>query len=345
MKRILFTAGCIAFGVLPIIAGALVDVVEEVTITLPSDGTQYTLTPDSIFRSFTVNNSSVDFIMDPRDRVVMRSANRKALKNTLNKNHNCETGYSEVLLEIPASDTGSTTVTVTPSGECGPAGAGGGGGGGGGGSGSFSSPSQTPPTSQTQSQAQLLAESRRLTEQSASLKSGAITADLERGSRGDEVKRLQQLLAKDPQIYPEGIISGFYGPATTKAVQRFQAKYGLPQIGRVGPMTRAKLNEVFGIGETAKSAAAASSPTSGAITRPLALGSKGDDVALLQQVLARDSEVYPDAQVTGFFGRLTLEAVKHFQMKHGIANEGDPGYGRVGPKTRAKLNELNQSLQ
>ena len=35
--------------------------------------------------------------------------------------------------------------------------------------------------------------------------------------------------------------------------------------------------------------------------------------------------------------------MERFQEKHGIAKLGDSGYGYVGPKTRAKLNELSGS--
>jgi peptidoglycan hydrolase-like protein with peptidoglycan-binding domain len=53
-------------------------------------------------------------------------------------------------------------------------------------------------------------------------------------------------------VYPEGIISGFYGPLTTAAVQRFQCKYGIvctgsvttTGYGRVGPATLAKIQSL-----------------------------------------------------------------------------------------------------
>ncbi|MFH1956696.1 MAG: peptidoglycan-binding domain-containing protein, partial [Patescibacteria group bacterium] len=67
----------------------------------------------------------------------------------------------------------------------------------------------------------------------------------------DDVKRLQELLASDSEIYPEGIISGWFGQLTRKAVMAFQKKYGIEQVGIVGPQTRAKLNEIFGKQETA----------------------------------------------------------------------------------------------
>lgn len=38
-----------------------------------------------------------------------------------------------------------------------------------------------------------------------------------------------------------------------------------------------------------------------------------------------------------YFDALTEVAVKKFQVKHGMAAQGEDGYGIVGPKTRAKL--------
>lgn len=59
-----------------------------------------------------------------------------------------------------------------------------------------------------------------------------------------EVTRLQKLLAKDTTIYPEGKVSGYYGPATDKAVKALQVKKGLAKVGdsaygTVGPKTKA----------------------------------------------------------------------------------------------------------
>ena len=65
-----------------------------------------------------------------------------------------------------------------------------------------------------------------------------------------DIRRLQELLANDKTLYPEGIVSGFFGALTEKAVGRFQEKYGVAfsgdaGYGFVGPKTRAKLSEVF----------------------------------------------------------------------------------------------------
>ena len=72
-------------------------------------------------------------------------------------------------------------------------------------------------------------------------------------------------------------------------------------------------------------------------TRDLAQGMSGNDVKCLQALLG----VTPQ---TGYFGPLTLEAVKKFQEKYAseiLAPLGlTAGTGYVGAKTRAKLNEL-----
>jgi peptidoglycan hydrolase-like protein with peptidoglycan-binding domain len=66
------------------------------------------------------------------------------------------------------------------------------------------------------------------------------------GSQGDEVKALQALLASDTNIYPEGLITGYFGKATERAIRRFQKEHSLEQAGHVGPKTRALLNQLLG---------------------------------------------------------------------------------------------------
>jgi peptidoglycan hydrolase-like protein with peptidoglycan-binding domain len=63
------------------------------------------------------------------------------------------------------------------------------------------------------------------------------------------VRALQEFLAKDNTLYPEGIVSGYFGPATERAVKKFQEKHGLARpgdqgYGYVGPKTRQKLNSL-----------------------------------------------------------------------------------------------------
>jgi len=79
------------------------------------------------------------------------------------------------------------------------------------------------------------------------------TKNLKYGMTGDEVRALQECLAKDSSVYPEGLVTGYFGPLTKAAVIRFQEKYfddilapwGFTKgTGFVGPTTRKKLNEI-----------------------------------------------------------------------------------------------------
>lgn len=83
-------------------------------------------------------------------------------------------------------------------------------------------------------------------------------------------------------------------------------------------------------------------PTAGSYSANLFLGAKGDEVRALQSFLkSQGLEIYPEGLVTGYFGSLTKAAVQRFQLKYGIVSgSNDPGYGVVGPKTRAKIKEL-----
>ena len=73
-----------------------------------------------------------------------------------------------------------------------------------------------------------------------------LTRTLALGMSGEDVKALQALLASDPDIYPEGLITGFFGPLTEKAVEKLQARFGIEAVGIVGPLTRNTLNGLFG---------------------------------------------------------------------------------------------------
>ena len=165
--------------------------------------------------------------------------------------------------------------------------------------------------------------------------SPVFNADLEPGMRGEDVRRLQELLARDPEIYPEGMVSGYYGPLTAQAVRRFQAKHGLLTVGRVGPLTREKMGKAFGQSVPA-SEVAQPSPVAVAVSpvfnADLEPGMRGEDVRRLQELLARDPEIYPEGMVSGYYGPLTAQAVRRFQAKHGL-----PSPGRLGPQTRAKI--------
>ena len=75
-----------------------------------------------------------------------------------------------------------------------------------------------------------------------------LTRTLSRGASGDEVRNLQKFLAQDKDIYPQGFITGFFGPLTEKAVKKWQEKHGIESIGAVGPKTLSKINELISEG-------------------------------------------------------------------------------------------------
>ncbi len=75
--------------------------------------------------------------------------------------------------------------------------------------------------------------------------------------------------------------------------------------------------------------------------KDLTMGSRGDDVKRLQALLAQDKDIYPNGLATGYFGKLTSDAIRKFQLKHGVIKKAtDAGNGKLGPKTRAKLKEI-----
>ena len=315
-----------------VVLAATVDVSQGFTAPL---GKSYTVS--GTLSSLTLNSSELTATLAAGETLTITSPDNTKFsfdKSTAPSTTETCTASSYALTFSNPADGSTKTFTVTPSAttcvaagtSSGSSGGGAGttgvsGGGGGGGGGYFSStpsPTPAPPPASPPPPPPL----------PASAPFG-ITSSLDQGSEGPEVVQLQAYLASNSTLYPEGRITGYFGPATERAVKRFQTKYGLPPVGRVGPLTLAKLNEVFGSG-TATSA----------LARTLSRGATGDDVRALQTFLASDSALYPEGTVSGYYGPATTRAVGRFQEKHGIAGPGDSGYGRVGPKTRAKLNEL-----
>ena len=90
----------------------------------------------------------------------------------------------------------------------------------------------------------------------------SFTRSLGIGERGDDVTELQNKLLAEG-IY-SGPVTGYFGPLTEEAVKLFQAKYGISQVGLVGPLTRQKLNEVEqeGMNIGAESSASSTEATS-----------------------------------------------------------------------------------
>jgi hypothetical protein len=81
------------------------------------------------------------------------------------------------------------------------------------------------------------------------------TTDMAIGETSENVRALQSCLAEDRTVYPEGLVTAYFGSRTQQAVIRFQEKFaaeiltpsGLTRgTGFVGSLTRQKLNQVCG---------------------------------------------------------------------------------------------------
>lgn len=87
----------------------------------------------------------------------------------------------------------------------------------------------------------------------------------------------------------------------------------------------------------------ASAQTFAPITGQAGPGASGANVTRIQTFLAAYPNFYPQGLITGYYGSLTTAAVQKFQAFYGIVTSGSPsttGYGRVGPSTMAKMNQL-----
>ncbi len=146
-------------------------------------------------------------------------------------------------------------------------------------------------------------------------------------------------------------ISGLTNQCMDAAIKAFQKSKGLEQTGTLGVQTRTALNTVFGLSTPVTVAstpvvtpAPVVSSSSCAFTGVLVLDATDEktkgEVTRLQTLLAKDSAVYPEGKVTGYFGPATLAAVKRFQLKESIVASTSSAYGMIGPATKARLSAM-----
>ncbi len=74
--------------------------------------------------------------------------------------------------------------------------------------------------------------------------------------------------------------------------------------------------------------------------KDLEFGMTDADVKGLQDCLRYEGLFPSNTDSTGLFGAITKKAVQDFQLKHVLTTSSSPGFGRVGPVTRAKLNSI-----
>ena len=260
----------LAVLVTPVLVFAALDVTLSGSTVVNVGGYSLVVSGSANIDSIIVDTSSFSVQLSPGASLTVTSADRKAFSvspNTYTTSTTCISSESSVTLSMSSGS--ATTVVVTPSSAVCAISGGGGGISGGGGGGSTPTPVYTVIPGTSASSASSVASS----VSSASiavitkpiiLPSGltvALTKTLKLGSENSEVKALQQALAQDKTIYPEGKATGYYGPATRNAIKRFQKRYGIEQVGFVGPLTRKKLNEVYGT-QTAQTSSSSTSALS-----------------------------------------------------------------------------------
>lgn len=157
---------------------------------------------------------------------------------------------------------------------------------------------------------------------------------LSQGDQGDDVLQLQKSLKKlgfDP-IYLDGI----FGPATYRALIRFQRYARISVDGIAGPETWEALNNSEGVKGIVDDASPLDESTekeekvvssSRRILRYIQPMMRGKDVLEVQQ----KTNAFPDA----IFGPLTEQAVKQFQWKNNLIVDGI-----VGPVTWSALDRV-----
>jgi peptidoglycan hydrolase-like protein with peptidoglycan-binding domain/N-acetylmuramoyl-L-alanine amidase len=137
-------------------------------------------------------------------------------------------------------------------------------------------------------------------------------------------------------------VSGTLGSCTVDAITAFQTAKGIKEEGILGPKTRSALHAAFGLSTPVLAMVpAAASASCTAFMHQLELdttdATTSGEVTKLQTLLAKDTSIYPEGKVTGYFGPSTKRAVQSFQTKKGITTPTSAGYGRVGPITAKAL--------
>ena len=155
--------------------------------------------------------------------------------------------------------------------------------------------------------------------------------ELSLGDQNKQVEHLQVLLASEPSIYPKGFITGYFDSLTKEAVKNFQKRHKVNVTGVANMATLRKLEKLSSI-EVVNDKAATHDK---ALSRDLKLGLTGNDVSILQTFLV-NAGVYPEALVTGYFGRLTRAALQRFQKEQNIS----PPAGYFGPITKKRILNL-----
>ena len=134
------------------------------------------------------------------------------------------------------------------------------------------------------------------------------------GDSDDSIIAYQKRLVKLGYLESSYECKGKMDSKTVSAIKTFQEANGLVRDGCLGPATMAQLN------------------AKDAIAYALRLGMSGSDVKAAQQRLYKLGYL-GKGQATGYFGESTVEAVKAFQKRNSLTQNGE-----INAKTLEKLN-------
>ncbi|MEG0901745.1 MAG: peptidoglycan-binding protein [Clostridia bacterium] len=154
------------------------------------------------------------------------------------------------------------------------------------------------------------------------------------GTQSDDVRKMQKAL-KNKGCY-SGAVDGNFGPATRKAIIKYQNRIGIREDGKPGNKTLTAL-----YGENSKSINTTTNGDLNATTNPtdpnsLYYGCSGARVRAVQRAL-KSQKCY-NGSIDGVYGDLTYAAVKKYQYKVGLHADGI-----AGSKTIASLNAKKTS--
>ena len=161
-----------------------------------------------------------------------------------------------------------------------------------------------------------------------------ITKDFMFGDTDEEIGHIQGVLAQDPTLYPEGLVTGYFGPLTQSAVKRLQTKNNVPVTGVIDAVVRSILKKLP-INQLTITPAIIK-----ALSSDLFFTMRGENVRILQTHLQEQGFLAKEVIINGYFGLQTRQAVIDFQKAHNIT----PAIGYVGPITRAKIIEKVQAV-
>ena len=231
MKKLLI---CLSILLAPLVAGAAYNDVTLTTDTVINvGGIDLDVTGSSaVVQSITVNTSSFSFVLLDNATIQVTSADRRLLGSSSDGSvvyvtaEECDS--SQNMIKFGPVSGAANTITVTPSAN------------------TCTVPASASPLGGSSSRNRSITTLAVIPTPTPTVTPGqaTFTRNLSVGSTGAEVTALQQLLVSEGHlVMPTGVAYGYYGSLTVVAVKAYQAKYGIDQVGVVGPITRAQLNK------------------------------------------------------------------------------------------------------